>query len=57
MGVNDPEALEIDHIKARTTHPHLALDRRNCRPSHGRCNRSKGKGSGPLGLGEASEDW
>lgn len=57
MGVNDPEALEIDHIKSRKTHPHLALDRRNRRPSHGRCNRSKGATSGPLGLGEASEDW
>lgn len=57
MGINEPDALEVDHIKPRKTHPHLALDRRNCRPSHSRCNRAKGATAGPLSLGQPSEDW
>lgn len=55
--LNDPDSLEIDHIKPRKTHPHLTLDRRNCRPTHCRCNRSKGAGTDGPGLGVPSEDW
>ncbi|MFJ6532462.1 HNH endonuclease [Microbacterium sp. NPDC091662] len=53
----DKSAFELDHVKPRKTHPWLTLDRNNCRPSHSRCNRSKGAGAAGPGLGEASEDW
>ena len=37
-----PEAFEADHYRPRDTHPHLALDPTNLRPSHSSCNRSRG---------------
>jgi hypothetical protein len=40
--INDPENLTVDHVKPRSRHPELALDRANlrvlCRP----CNSRKG---------------
>ena len=54
---HDPNALDIDHVKARKPYPHLALDRSNLRPSHCRCNRSRGVRDAGPGLGEPSEDW
>lgn len=54
---NDPDALDVGHRLARISHPHLALDRRNLRPEHVRCNRSNGPRADRLGLGEPSEDW
>ncbi|KAA9133742.1 HNH endonuclease [Microbacterium caowuchunii] len=54
---NDPNSCEPDHVKPRKTHPHLALDRNNIRPSHCRCNRSRGAGAPAPGLGEPSEEW
>lgn len=53
----EPDAFELDHVKPRKTHPHLTLDRNNCRPSHSRCNRARGAGAPGPGLGEATEDW
>ena len=37
-----PEAFEPDHYYPRKTHPHLAYDPGNLRPSHSRCNRTRG---------------
>lgn len=54
---NDPEALDIDHVHPRSTHPHLALDPGNTRPSHCRCNRSKGVGQARPAVGAVTEDW
>lgn len=54
---NDPEALDVDHVKPRSTHPHLALDRNNCRPSHVRCNRSRGNRAPRPSLGTVTEPW
>ena len=54
---NDPDALEIDHVKSRKRFPHLALDRNNLRPSHHRCNRGKGAGEAQIAMGDTSEDW
>lgn len=54
---NNPEALDIDHVKPRKTHRHLALDRNNLRPSHCRCNRSKGVGAAKPPLGTVTESW
>lgn len=54
---NDPEGLDLDHVKPRSTHPHLALDRNNCRPAHVRCNRSRGNRDPRPALGGVTEDW
>ncbi|UGS26341.1 HNH endonuclease [Microbacterium resistens] len=53
----DPEALDVDHAKPRSTHPHLALDRNNLRPAHVRCNRSRGNRAPRPQLGTVTEDW
>ena len=37
-----PNAHEPDHIKPRSTHPHLTYELSNLRPSHASCNRSRG---------------
>lgn len=34
-------AFEADHYWPRDTHPHLAYDITNLRPSHSSCNRSR----------------
>lgn len=54
---NDPEALDLDHVKPRSKYPHLALDRSNCRPSHVRCNRARGNREPRPGLGTVTEAW
>lgn len=54
---NDPESLDVDHAKPRSTHPHLALDRNNLRPAHARCNRSRGNRAVRAQLGAVTEDW
>lgn len=38
-----PLAYQVDHIHPVATHPHLARLITNCRPSHRRCNRARGK--------------
>ncbi|QPE04115.1 HNH endonuclease [Microbacterium schleiferi] len=53
----DKEALELDHVKPRKTHPHLLLVPSNCRPSHSRCNRAKGASTVGPALGDHSEEW
>ena len=54
---HDPEALDLDHIKPRSTHPHLAMDRNNCAPAHVRCNRSRGNRAVRPGIGQVTEAW
>lgn len=54
---HDKEALDVDHVRPRSTHPHLALDRNNCRPSHVRCNRSRGNGPPRPDIGSVTESW
>ena len=43
-----PDAFEPDHYYPVSTHPHLAEDPANLRPSHSRCNRTRGNAA-PLG--------
>ena len=38
-----PNAFELDHFKPWDTHPHLRYMPANCRPSHSRCNRQRGR--------------
>jgi 5-methylcytosine-specific restriction endonuclease McrA len=37
-----PDAFEADHFKPVATHPHLAYEYSNLRPSHCSCNRKRG---------------
>lgn len=37
-----PDAWEPDHIKPRSTHPHLEYEPSNLAPAHSSCNRSRG---------------
>ena len=53
---DDPEAFTVEHIKPRSTHPHLAFEPSNCAPAHAKCNKSKGNRDQP-GLGVRSKDW
>lgn len=53
----EPDSFDLDHVKPRKTHPHLNLDRNNCRPSHARCNRSRGAGRDLPQTGTTTEDW
>lgn len=57
-----PDSFELQHIISREAAKRsgrfeLILDPNNCAPSHSRCNRSAGMGSGPLQLGETSEEY
>ena len=54
---NEPDSFELDHAQPRKTHPHLALDRTNARPSHHRCNRSRGTSAPRPASGQTSEAW
>ncbi len=54
---HDPDALDVDHVKPYSTHPHLALVRSNLRPSHVRCNRSRGARPPRPEIGAVAEEW
>ncbi|NQE88757.1 HNH endonuclease [Nocardia terpenica] len=52
----DPDGFEADHVYPVSTHPHLAFEPANVRPSHVRCNRSRGNGEpAPAGAWVRSE--
>lgn len=59
----DPWAFELDHALPVETHPELALDPSNFKPSHSRCNKRRALAEGPSGddgvpdTGIASEIW
>ncbi|WP_043456490.1 HNH endonuclease [Gordonia polyisoprenivorans] len=56
-GPDSPDPFTLDHFYPRSTHPELALDPGNFRPSHASCNKSRGaKDVRPL-LGNPSEAW
>ncbi|MEE6295184.1 hypothetical protein [Georgenia wangjunii] len=51
-----PESCTVQHLKARSTHPHLIWDPSNWAPAHASCNKSAGVGE-PAGLGLTSQEW
>lgn len=56
--VGEPDAFNLDHMLPVHTHPELAEDPANFRPSHENCNKSKGtKDARGIGLGQRSRDW
>lgn len=54
---NAPDSFELDHRHPIATHPELEFDPTNVRPTHSRCNRSKGAGKMHAGIGTTSEAW
>lgn len=54
---NTPDSFELDHVRPVKSHPELALDPGNARPSHTRCNRSRQHRDVRAPLGATSEAW
>ena len=52
-----PEAWNLDHAHPVSTHPELAEDPANFRPSHADCNERRGDRAPFIELGTPSEDW
>lgn len=56
-----PFAYEPDHVEPVERRPDLAYELSNIRPSHCKCNRSRGDGTVHVGkkkgLGKPSRDW
>lgn len=57
LPADHPEAFTVEHIRPRSTHPHLELDPANCAPAHARCNKARGNRDLPQGLGIMSREW
>lgn len=53
-GAVNREAFELDHAYPRSTHPELAEDPSNFRPSHRACNLKRSDGKGDLPMGSVS---
>ena len=52
-----PDAWNLDHAWPVSTHPELAEDPANFRPSHADCNERRGDKAPFIALGTPSEDW
>lgn len=52
-----PDAWEPDHFLPVSTHPELAEEITNLRPSHRSCNLSRGTSMVVEGVGKPSRDW
>ena len=52
-----PDSLQVDHMFPVSTHPDLAADQENMRPSHAGCNLSRGNSMTLPELGTTSCDW
>ncbi|WP_158170965.1 HNH endonuclease [Rhodococcus sp. JT-3] len=54
---NAAESYEADHFHSVSTHPQLANDPENLRPSHSGCNRSRGNKAIDTDAWVQSEVW
>lgn len=54
---NDPNSFNLGHIKAYADFPELREDPANLRQEHSRCNKSAGKSSAPVGIGNPTRVW
>ena len=52
-----PDSFTVEHVKPKSTHPHLAEDPGNLDAAHRRCNSSRGNRDAGLGLGTTSRAW
>lgn len=50
-------SFSVDHIKPWSTHPELREDPANLAAAHSLCNKRRGNGPAPLGLGLLSRTW
>ncbi|WP_415855642.1 HNH endonuclease [Sinomonas sp. G460-2] len=48
---DDSSAPSVDHVRPRSTHPHLINEPSNLRLAHLGCNKSRGNGRPKLDLG------
>lgn len=53
----DPNSFQADHVKPWSKFPELREDPANYRASHEGCNKSRGNGDPPEGLGVRSREW
>ncbi|MBT2566613.1 HNH endonuclease [Arthrobacter sp. ISL-85] len=53
----DEDSFSVDHIKPRSTHPHLAEEPTNLSSTHLRCNKARGDREVKPGLGHAVQSW
>jgi 5-methylcytosine-specific restriction endonuclease McrA len=56
-GTRNPGAFTLEHIKPRSTHPHLVEDPTNCAPAHYSCNQRKGDREQDPDIGNTSRKW
>lgn len=57
LPADDPESFSVDHMKPRSTHPHLAEDPSNLGATHLRCNKSRGVREPQPTIGATSRNW
>lgn len=53
----DPWAFSVDHVRPWSTHPELREDPGNLAAAHSTCNKRRGNGAPPAGLGLLSRSW
>jgi 5-methylcytosine-specific restriction endonuclease McrA len=52
----DEQSCSVQHVKPRSSYPHLTWEPSNWKPAHLSCNKAEGVGE-TLGLGVTSEQW
>lgn len=52
----DPDGCSVEHIKPRSTHPHLIWEPTNWAPAHLRCNQEQSNRQ-TYALGTTSKQW
>lgn len=59
LPTSHPDSCSVQHLKPRSTHPHLTWDPTNWAPAHLVCNKSDGpRGrTATASLGLVSNDW
>lgn len=53
----DPRSFSVEHVKPRSTHPHLAEDPTNLDAAHLGCNSRRGNRQPPAPIGRTSRTW
>lgn len=56
-GFVNQDAFQLDHLYPRSTHPEMAEDPANFRPSHGSCNNKRSNKLSMTGIGQTTRSW
>lgn len=51
------DAFQLDHLYPRSTHPEMAEDKANFRPSHGSCNNKRSNKMSFSPIGSLTRSW